>query len=122
MLFPYTRAGWRGPHLFVPLEGDPLEFGPPSAQPVRHLVPQKGRVAQVFVDRVGGHLGDVLCSLGLDVECDQGICHQVMDRLKSLLPDKVLAIIEESVVQSLICEPSERHILSQSSQDPSGSI
>ena len=90
-------GSWRA-CLWLSLEGNPLELRPSSAQPVCHLVPQQGRVAQVFIDRIGGHLGDVLCCLGLNVECDQGIRHQVMDRLKSLIPDKVLAIIEESVV------------------------
>lgn len=98
-------------HLTVlSLEGDLTGFSASPAQPVPHLVLQQGCVAQVFIDGVGGHLGDVLCCLGLDVQGDEAIRHQVMDRLKALLPHKVLPVIEQSVVQGLVPKPGEREV------------
>ena len=87
-----------------------MGFSASPAQPVPHLVLQQGCVAQVFIDGVGGHLGDVLCCLGLDVQGDEAIRHQVMDRLKALLPHKVLPVIEQSVVQGLVPKPGEREV------------
>lgn len=59
----------------------------------------------MLVDGVCGHFGDVLRRLGLNVQSDQGVGHQVMDRLKPLLSDKVLPIVEQSVVEGLMPEP-----------------
>lgn len=96
-------------HLTVlSLEGDLTGFSASPAQPVPHLVLQQGCVAQVFIDGVGGHLGDVLCCLGLDVECDQPICHKVVDGLKALLPDKVFPIMVEAEVLGLISKAGSR--------------
>lgn len=95
-------------HLFVPLEGDPARLSAPTAQPVNHLVLEQRGVAKVLVDGVGGHLGDVLRRLGLDIEGDERVCDQVVDRLEPLLPDKVLPIVEQSVVKSLVPEPASR--------------
>lgn len=64
----------------------------------------------MLIDRVRGHFGDVLCSLGLDVKSDEGIRHEVMDRLKPLLPNKVFPIIEQSVVEGLVSEPGLRYM------------
>lgn len=52
----------------------------------------------MLVDRVGGHLGNVLSCFGLDVESYEAVCDQVMHRLKPLLSHKVFAIVEEPVV------------------------
>lgn len=92
-------------HPVVPLEGDPAGLAASTAQPVHHLVLEQRGVAQVLVDGVGGHLGDVLRRLGLDVEGDEGVRHQVVDRLEPLLADKVLAVVEQSVVEGLVAEP-----------------
>lgn len=59
----------------------------------------------MLVDGVGSHLGDVLRRLGLDIEGDERVCDQVVDGLEPLLPDKVLPIVEQSVVKSLLPEP-----------------
>lgn len=93
------------PHHVIPLEGDPARLGVRTAQLVYHLVPEQRSVAQVLVDGVGGHLGDVLRRLGLNVERDEAVRHQVVHRLKPLLPYKVLAIVEKAVVQGLVSEP-----------------
>lgn len=61
----------------------------------------------MLVDRIGGHLGDVLGRLGLDVEGDERVRHQVVDRLEPLLPDEVLPIVEQPVVEGLLTEPEE---------------
>ena len=63
----------------------------------------------MFVDGVSGHLGDVLRCLGLDVECDEGVCHKVVNGLEPLLPDKVLPIVEKSVVEGLVPKSESRH-------------
>ena len=78
----------------------------PAAQPVHHLVLKQRGVTEVLVDGVGGHFGDVLRRLGLDVEGDEGVGHQVVDRLEPLLPDKVLPVVEQSVVEGLVPEPA----------------
>lgn len=62
----------------------------------------------MLIDRVRGHLGNVLCSLGLDVKRDERVRDEVMDRLEPLLPDKVLPVIEQSVVESLVPKPGLR--------------
>lgn len=62
----------------------------------------------MLVDGVCGHLGNVLCSLGLDVKRDEGVRDEVMDGLEPLLPDKVLPIVEQSVVEGLVPKPGLR--------------
>ncbi len=62
----------------------------------------------MLVDGVRGHFGDVLRRLGLDVESDEGVRHEVMDRLEPLLPDKMLPVIEQSVVEGLVPKPGLR--------------
>lgn len=69
----------------------------------RRLTVERG-VAHVLVDGVDGHLGDVLGGLGLDVERDQAVRHQVVDGLEALLPDKVLPIVVEAEVSGLVAE------------------
>lgn len=66
-------------HLALILEGDLPRWGVTSAEPLRSSVPTLGRVSHVLVDGVGGHAGDVLSRLRLDVECDEAVRHQVMD-------------------------------------------
>lgn len=61
----------------------------------------------MLVDGIGGHFGDVLRRLGLDVERDERVRHQVVDRLEPLLPDKVLSIVEQPVVEGLLTKPEE---------------
>lgn len=95
-------------HLFIPLEGDPARFGASATQPVNRLVLEQRGVTKVLVDGVRGHLGNVLCSLGLDVKRDERIRDEVMDGLEPLLPDKVLPVVEQSVVESLVPEPGLR--------------
>lgn len=95
-------------YLFIPLEGDPARFGASAAQPVNRLVLEQRGVTKVLVDGVCGHLGNVLSSLGLDVKRDERVCHEVMDGLEPLLPDKVLPIVEQSVVESLVPKPGLR--------------
>lgn len=94
-------------HSFVPLECDPAWFRASAAQPVHRLVLQQRGVTQVLVDGVGGHFGDVLGRLGLDVEGDERVRHQVVDRLEPLLPDEVLPVVEQPVVEGLVTEPEE---------------
>lgn len=43
--------------------------------------------------------------LGLDVEGDQAVCHQVVDGLEPLLAHKVLPIVVEAEVPGLVAEP-----------------
>lgn len=85
-------------HLVILLEGDFLGLRSSSAQALAHRVPQQCRVAHMLVDGVGGHLGDVLGSFGLDVQSYEAVRDQVMHRLKPLLSHKVFAIVEEPVV------------------------
>lgn len=94
-------------HSFIPLERDPAWFRAPAAQPVHRLVLQQRGVTQVLVDGVGGHFGDVLGRFGLDVEGDERVRHQVVDRLEPLLPDEVLPVVEQPVVEGLVTEPEE---------------
>lgn len=61
----------------------------------------------MLVDGVGGHLGDVLGRLGLDVEGDERVRDQVVDRLEPLLPDEVLPIVEQPVVEGLVSKSAE---------------
>lgn len=61
----------------------------------------------MLVDGIGGHFGDVLRRLGLDVEGDERVRDEVVDRLEPLLPDKVLAIVEQPVVEGLVTKPAE---------------
>lgn len=68
------------------------------AQPSGHFFSEESGISNVFVDRVCGHFCNVLSSLGLYVECDQAIGHQVVDGLEPLLTHKVLPIMEEPVV------------------------
>lgn len=56
----------------------------------------------MLIDGVSGHFGDILRCLGLDVERDECVRHKVMDRLEPLFPDKVLPIVEQSVVEGLV--------------------
>lgn len=74
---------------------------------MHRLVLEERGVAQMLVDGVGGHFGDVLRRLGLDVEGDEGVGHEVMDRLEPLLPDEVLPIVEQPVVEGLVTKPAE---------------
>lgn len=97
-------------HPFIPLEGDSAWFCAPTAQPVHHLVLEQRSVTKMLVDGVRGHFGNVLSSLGLDVESDEGVRHEVVDRLEPLLPDKVLPIIEQSVVEGLVTKPGLRNV------------
>lgn len=60
----------------------------------------------MLVDGIGGHLGDVLRRLGLDVEGDERVRDEVVDRLEPLLPDEVLPIVEQPVVEGLVTKPS----------------
>lgn len=60
----------------------------------------------MLVDGVGGHLGDVLRRLGLDVEGDERVRDEVVDRLEPLLPDEVLPIVEQPVVEGLVTKPA----------------
>lgn len=60
----------------------------------------------MLVDRIGGHLGDVLRRLGLNVEGDERVRDEVVDRLEPLLPDKVLPIVEQPVVEGLVTKPA----------------
>lgn len=76
---------------------------------MHRLVLEQRGVAEMLVNRVRGHFGNVLCCLGLDIESDEGIRHEVMDRLEPLLPDKVLPIVEQSVVEGLVSKPGLRH-------------
>ena len=69
----------------------------------RRLAIERG-VAHMLVDGVDGHLGDVLCGLGLDVERYQAVRHQVVDGLEALLPNKVLPIVVEAEVPGLVSE------------------
>lgn len=43
--------------------------------------------------------------LGLDVERDQAVCHQVVDGLEPLLTHKVLPVVVEAEVPGLVAEP-----------------
>lgn len=95
-------------HLFISLEGDPAWFCASTAQSVHHFVLEQRRVTKMLVDGVSGHFGDVLCCLGLDVKSDEGVRHKVVDRLKPLLPDKVLPIVKQSVVEGLVSKPGWR--------------
>lgn len=64
----------------------------------------------MLIDGVSGHFGNVLRRLGLNVESYESVRHKVMDRLKPLLPDKVLPVIEQSVVEGLVPKPGLRHM------------
>lgn len=64
----------------------------------------------MLVDGVSGHFGDVLRRLGLDIKSDKRVCHKVVDRLEHLLPDKVLPVIEQSVVEGLVSKPGLRYV------------
>lgn len=77
---------------------------------MHHFVLEQRRVTKMLVDGVCGHFGDVLRCLGLDVKSDERVRHEVMDGLEPLLPDKVLPIIEQSVVKSLVPKPGLRHV------------
>ena len=97
------------PNLVLLLEGDPFGWCVCRAQPVCGAVaPQEGAAGQVLVDGVGGHAGDVRRGVTLDVERDQAVRHQVVHRLKPLLTHKVLPVIKQSVVQSLITKSDQR--------------
>lgn len=61
----------------------------------------------MLVDGIGGHFGDVLRRLGLDVEGDERICDEVVNRLEPLLPDEVLPIVEQPVVEGLVTNSAE---------------
>lgn len=61
----------------------------------------------MLVDGIGGHFGDVLRRLGLNVEGDERVRHEVVDRLEPLLPDEVLPIVEQPVVEGLVTKPEE---------------
>lgn len=74
---------------------------------MHRLVLQQRGVTQMLVDGIGGHLGDVLRRPGLDVEGDERVRHQVVDRLEPLLPDEVLPIVEQPVVEGLVTKPEE---------------
>lgn len=97
-------------HPFISLEGDPAWFCASTAQPVHHLVLEQRGVTEMLVDGVRGHFGDVLRRLGLDVESDEGVSHKVMDRLEPLLTDKVLPVVEQSVVEGLVPKPGLRRM------------
>lgn len=60
----------------------------------------------MLVDRIGGHLGDVLRRLGLNVEGDKRVRDEVVDRLEPLLPHEVLPIVEQPVVEGLVTKPA----------------
>lgn len=92
-------------HPFLFLEGHPAWFGASTAQSVHHFVLEQRRITKVLINGVGGHFGNVLRCLCLDVKSDEGVRHQVVDRLKPLLPHKVLSIIKQSVVESLMPKP-----------------
>lgn len=62
----------------------------------------------MLVDGIGGHFGNVLRRLGLDVEGDERVRHEVVDRLEPLLPDEVLPIVEQPVVEGLVTKPEHR--------------
>lgn len=95
-------------HPVVSLEGDPARFCASTAQSVHHFVLEQRRVTEMLVDGVSGHFGDVLCRLGLDVKRDESVRHKVVDRLEPLLPNKVLPIIKQSVVEGLVSKPGLR--------------
>lgn len=88
-------------HPFVPLEGDPAWLCASSAQSMHRFVFEQRRVAEMLVDWIGGHFGYVLRCLGLDVKSDEGVRHQVVDRLKPLLTNKMLPVIKQPVVEGL---------------------
>lgn len=71
---------------------------------MHHLVLEQRGVAKVLVDGVSGHFGNVLRRLGLNVESDEGVCHEVVDRLEPLLSDKVLPVVKQSVVEGLVAK------------------
>lgn len=71
----------------------------------------------MLVDGVSGHFGDVLRRLGLNVESDEGVRHKVVDRLEPLLPDKVLSVIEQSVVEGLVPKPGLRYTKTKGRKD-----
>lgn len=73
---------------------------------MHRLVLQQRGVSQMLVDGIGGHLGDVLRRLGLDVEGDERVRDEVVDRLEPLLPDEVLPIVEQPVVEGLVTKPA----------------
>lgn len=73
-----------------------LRAGP--VESVSDFVPQERGIAQVLVDGVCGHLGNVLCCLGLNIESDETVCNQIMNRLETFFSHKVLSIMKESVV------------------------
>lgn len=64
----------------------------------------------MLVDWVSGHFGDILRCLSLNVESNECVRHKVMDRLEPLLPNKVLPVVEQSVVEGLVSEPGLRHM------------
>lgn len=56
----------------------------------------------MLIDGVSSHLRNILCRLGLDVEGDECIGHEVVHRLKPLLPNEVFPIVEQPVVEGLV--------------------
>lgn len=72
---------------------------------MHRLVFEQRRVAEVLVDWVGCHFGYVLRRLGLDEKSDESIRHQVVDRFEPLLPDEMLPIVKQPVVERLGSKP-----------------
>lgn len=62
----------------------------------------QGGVAHVLVDGVDGHLRYVFSCFGLNVQRDQTVRHQVVDRLEAFFPHKMLPIVKETEVSGLI--------------------
>lgn len=55
-----------------------------------------------------GERGNVIGSLGLQVEGDQSVCHQVVDVVESLFADVVLVVEVELEILRDAIEPSRR--------------
>lgn len=81
----------------------------------------ESHVEKCFPSRSAGK-GDRRAHLGLDVECDQSVSHQVVDGLEPLLAHKVLPVVVQAEVPGLVAEPGSvrRRLCVRTSVDISG--
>lgn len=75
-----------------------------STQPPGHFFSKQSGISNVLIDGVCCHFGNILRSLCFYIQCYQAICNQIVDWFESFLPNKVLPIIEQPIVQGLIAK------------------
>lgn len=67
------------PHLFILQESNFFGLRAGPVESVSDFVPQERGVAQMLIDGVCGHLGDVFCCLCLNIESNEAICNQIVN-------------------------------------------